>query len=172
MVGLNFRAPVNTNQTRPSRLPTALLSRQDFVGGLAIIAVAAIAYWLGRGLPGGTEGGMGPGTLPKGLAVLLGLLGLLLVGRSVFREGSRLGRWSIRGPLFILGALVVFGLAVRPLGLAVAGPLAIVISAFGSDEVRWKETILFGLLMTAFCVGLFKFALGLPIPLAPWLIGY
>ncbi len=125
---------MNTNQTRPSRLPTALLSRQDFVGGLAIIAVAALAYWLGRGLPGGTDGGMGPGTLPKGLAVLLGLLGLLLAGDSVFREGSRLGRWSIRGPLFILGALVVFGLAVRPLGVAVAGPLAIVVSALASAE--------------------------------------
>jgi putative tricarboxylic transport membrane protein len=38
--------------------------------------------------------------------------------------------------------------------------------------MRWKETILFGVLMTAFCIGLFKFALGLPIPLAPWLFGY
>jgi hypothetical protein len=61
---------------------------------------------------------------------------------------------------------------VRPLGLVVAGPLAIVVSAFASDEVRWSETLLFGALMTAFCVGLFKFVLGLPIPLAPWLIGY
>lgn len=115
---------------------------------------------------------MGPGTLPKGLAVLLGALGALLVANSVFEKGTSLDRWSIRGPLFILGALVVFGLAVRPLGLAVAGPLAIVVSAFASNEVRWKETILFGVLMTAFCVGLFKFALGLPIPLAPWLLGY
>jgi putative tricarboxylic transport membrane protein len=149
-----------------------LLSRQDFVGGLAIIAVAGFAFWLGRDLPGGTGGGMGPGTLPKGLAVLLGLLGALLVLTSLFEKGMTLDRWSIRGPLFILGALVVFGLAVRPLGLAVAGPLAIVVSAFASDEVRWKETILFGALMTAFCIGLFKFALGLPIPLAPWLLGY
>ncbi|MFN0299976.1 MAG: tripartite tricarboxylate transporter TctB family protein [Burkholderiales bacterium] len=163
---------MSTNQTRPSRLPTALLSRQDFVGGLAIIAVAVIGYWLGRALPGGTDGGIGPGTLPKGLAMLLGLLGLLLLAGALSREGSRLERWSIRGPLCILGALVVFGLAVRPLGLAVAGPLAIAISAFASDEVRWGETILFGLLMTAFCVGLFKIALGLPIPLAPWLLGY
>jgi putative tricarboxylic transport membrane protein len=149
-----------------------LLSRQDFVGGLVIIAVAALGYWLGRDLPGGTGGGMGPGTLPKGLAMLLGALGALLVVNSIFEKGTRLARWSIRGPLFILGALVVFGLAVRPLGLVVAGPLAIMVSALASDEVRWGETILFGVLMTAFCVGLFKFALGLPIPLAPWLFGY
>lgn len=156
----------------PPRRPTPIRSRQDFAGGLAIIAVAVFAYWLAAGLPGGTGGGMGPGTLPKGLAALLGFLGLLLLASSVFGMGTRLERWTIRGPLFILGALVVFGLAVRPLGLAVAGPLAIAVSAFASDESRWKETVVFGVLMTAFCIGLFKFALGLPIPLAPWLIGY
>ena len=115
---------------------------------------------------------MGPGTLPKGLAVLLGALGALLGANAIFERETRLERWSIRGPLFVLGALVVFGLTIRPLGLVVAGPLAIVVSAFASDEVRWGETLLVGLLVTAFCIGLFKFALGLPIPLAPWLIGY
>ena len=34
------------------------------------------------------------------------------------------------------------------------------------------QTLVVGALMTAFCIGLFKFALGLPIPLAPWLLGY
>jgi putative tricarboxylic transport membrane protein len=149
-----------------------LLSRQNFVGGLAIIAFSIFAFWLGRVLPGGAAGGMGPGTLPKGLAVLLGLLGVLLVLTSILDKEATLRGWSIRGPILVLGALVVFGLAVRPLGLVVAGPLAIVVSAFASNEVRWGETLLFGVLMTAFCVGLFRFALGLPIPLAPWLLGY
>ncbi len=170
-LALRCGRPVKTNQTSP-RTAKALLSRQDFVGGLTVIAIAVLAFWLGRDLPGGPGGGMGPGTLPKGLALLLGALGLLLVVTSIYNDGSRLERWSLRGPLFILGALVVFGLAVRPLGLVVAGPLALIVSAFASDEVRWGETIVFGLLMTAFCVGLFKFALGLPIPLAPWLLGY
>lgn len=151
---------------------TPRLLRQDFFGGLAVIAVAAVAFWLARDLPGGASGGMGPGTLPKGLALLLGLLGAILALGALLENGPRLERWSIRAPLLILGAVVVFGLAVRPLGLVVAGPLAIVIGAFASDEVRWKETLLFGALMTAFCIGLFKFALGLPIPLAPWLLGY
>jgi putative tricarboxylic transport membrane protein len=151
---------------------THLLLRQDFMAGLAIIAVAALAFWLARDLPAGNGCGMGPGTLPKGLAVLFALLGLALLLNSLFEKGERLARWSIRGPLLILGALVVFGLAVRPLGLAIAGPLAIAVAALSSDEVRWKETLVFGVLMTVFCIGLFKFALGLPIPLAPWLLGY
>jgi putative tricarboxylic transport membrane protein len=146
------------------------LLRQDFLGGVAIVAVAAFAYWLARDLPAGAGGGMGPGTLPKGLALLLGVLGVVLLLHASGSE--RLNRWPLRGPLFVLGAMVVFGMAVRPLGLAVAGPLAIAVSAFASSEVRWRETLVYGLAMTAFCIGLFKFALGLPIPLAPWLLGY
>ena len=146
------------------------LLRQDFLGGLAVIAVAALAYWLARNLPTGAAGGMGPGALPKGLAILLGGLGCLLLMNSLNSES--VSRASARGPLFVLGALVLFGLAVRPLGLAVAGPLAIAAAAFASSEVRWRETLVYGLAMTAFCAALFKFALGLPIPLAPWLLGY
>jgi putative tricarboxylic transport membrane protein len=104
--------------------------------------------------------------------VLLGLLGGLLLLDSILEGGPPLERWSIRGPLLVLGGVVAFGLTVRPLGLVVAGPLAIVIAALASDEVRWGETILFGAVVTVFCIGLFKFALGLPIPLAPWLLGY
>ncbi|HTO50048.1 MAG TPA: tripartite tricarboxylate transporter TctB family protein [Burkholderiales bacterium] len=150
----------------------ALLARQDFVGGLTVIGVAAFAFWQAADLPIGKLGGMGPGMLPKSLAVALGLLGAMLAAEGVLKPGSPLGRWSIRGPVFVIGAVVAFGLAVRPLGLIVAGPLAIMIGAIASDEVRWKETIVVGALVSAFCIGLFKFALGLPIPLAPWLIGY
>ena len=163
---------MSANDSPSPPLQTPLLLRQDFLGGVLVIAVAIFAFWQGADLPIGTFGGMGPGMLPKGLAVLLGLLGALLVLDAVLEGGSPLERWSIRGPLFVLGALVVFGLTIRPLGLVVAGPLAIVVSAFASDEVRWGETLLVGLLVTAFCIGLFKFALGLPIPLAPWLVGY
>jgi putative tricarboxylic transport membrane protein len=155
-----------------SHRPTSVLLRQDFVGGLVVIAVAIFAFWQGADLPIGTLGGVGPGMLPRGLAILLGLLGALLVMDALAEGGPSLDRWSIRGPLLVLGAVVAFGLAVRPLGLVAAGPLAVIISAFATEEVRWRETILFGVLMTAFCIGLFKFALGLPIPLAPWLIGY
>ncbi|MCC6778867.1 MAG: tripartite tricarboxylate transporter TctB family protein [Hyphomicrobiales bacterium] len=155
-----------------SRSSTSLMSRQDFVGGLVIIAVAIFAFWQGSDLPMGSLEGMGPGMLPRGLAVALGLLGALLAVNAAFEDGPALDRWSLRGPVLVLGAMLAFGIAVRPLGLAVAGPLAIVVAACASDEVRWGETLVFGALMTVFCIGLFKLALGLPIPLAPWLLGY
>lgn len=62
------------------------LLRQDFIAGLAIVAVAAFALWLARILPGAAGGAMGPGTLPKGLALLLGVLGFALAGRSLLEK--------------------------------------------------------------------------------------
>jgi putative tricarboxylic transport membrane protein len=152
-------------------LETPLLRRQDFLGGAVVIAVAAVAFWLGSDLAIGTLGGMGPGMLPKTLAVALGLLGVALLVSSL-KEGELIEFRSLRGPVFVIAALVLFGLTVRPLGLVVAGPLAILVSAFGSNEIKWIETVLSALLTSVFCVLLFKFALGLPIPLAPWLVGY
>jgi Tripartite tricarboxylate transporter TctB family len=163
---------MSAGKPNPSRSRTALLRRQDFVGGVVGMALAAFAFWQSADLAMGTLGGMGPGMLPKSLAVVIGLLSTLLAVGAVLEGSPTVERWSIRGPLFVLGAVVAFGLTVRPLGLIVAGPLAIAIGALASDEVRWRETILVGAAVTAFCIGLFKFALGLPIPLAPWLVGY
>jgi len=155
-----------------AQVRTALPRRQDVIAGLVVIGMAVFAFWQGADLPIGTLGGMGPGMLPRSLAVLLALLGALLLVGAMFDGGVPVQPLSVRGPVLVLGAVVAFGLTVRPYGLIVAGPLAILIGAFASKEVRWAETIVLGAIMTAFCIGLFKFALGLPIPLAPWLIGY
>lgn len=146
--------------------------RQDLVGGLVLMGVGAFAFWQSGNLPVGTLGGMGPGMMPKSLAVLLGALGAMLAVQSVRARGGAIERWTLRGPLFVLAAVIAFGTAIRPAGLLVAAPLAIVVGALASKDVRWGETFVFGAIVTAFCIVLFKFALGLPIPLAPWLIGY
>ena len=106
--------------------------RQDFVGGIAIVVVAIFAFWQSKDLALGTLGGMGPGMLPKSLAVLLGALGALLAANALVDRGPLFGRVSIRGPVFVLGAIAAFAISVRPGGLLVAGPLAIFIAACGS----------------------------------------
>src|SRR5262245_34162244 len=147
-------------------------SPQDVGAGVFLLAVGAFAFWQSLALSAGTLTRLGPGMVPRGLAVAVALCGLLLLASGVVSRGAPLERWSIRGPALILGAAVAFALTVRPLGLVVAGPLAIIGAALASRDARWAETAIFGAIMTAFCVGLFKFALGLPIPVAPWLIGY
>jgi putative tricarboxylic transport membrane protein len=159
----------------PNQVPSGLKLfwlRQDAAGGLVLIAVALLALGEGSGLPSGTLGAMGSGMMPRVLGCLLGGLAAILLASAFFGPSETLQRWSPRGPALILGAVVVFGLCVRPLGLAVAGPLAIIVGACASDETKWFETLLFSVAITGFCIVLFKFALGLAIPLAPWLIGY
>lgn len=163
---------MTTEQPTREQPPCAFWQRQDFIGGCVVIAVAAVAFYQGLPLPFGTMGQVGPGMLPRALSILLGALGLLLLISSIAGGGERIDRLTWRGPLFVLAAVVVFGLAIRPLGLIVAGPLAFGIGALASNEVRPGETLLIGAAMTAGCIGLFKFALGLAIPLAPWWLGY
>lgn len=147
-------------------------SPQDAAAGVFLLVLAGVALWLGSNLPLGSLRQLGPGMFPRAVAILVGIVGALILLDSFLEKGPPLERWTLRAPLFILGAAVAFGFAVRPLGLIVAAPLVMVIGAYASPETRWREVIIFGGGMTLFCVGLFKFALGLPIPVAPWLIGY
>ena len=66
----------------------------------------------------------------------------------------------------------MFSASVRPLGLAIAGPLALILAAMADPETRLKEIIPFSIVLTAVCILLFKYMLRQPIPLAPFLLGY
>jgi putative tricarboxylic transport membrane protein len=149
---------------------------RNVIAGLILLVIATIAGWQASTLTLGTVRHIGPGMFPMVLAALIALIGIILVGTGLkesLRERERYhDRWPLRGPLFILGAAVVFGLAVRPLGLAAAGPLLVIVGGLASRETRWLELITFALGMTVFCIVLFKYLLSLPIPLAPWLMGY
>ena len=147
-------------------------SPQDAAAGLFLFVFGIIALWEGAGLSSGTLGQIGPGMWPRVLSVLTVLGGIGLFAGAFFARGAGLERWRVREPLFVLGAAVVFALTIRPLGLVVAAPAVALISALAGRDTRWVEIVVFAVVMTVLCVGLFKFALGLPIPLAPWLIGY
>lgn len=144
----------------------------NVIAGLAVLVVAAVAVWQASALTVGTPRHIGPGMVPLVLSALIALIGVSLVCIGLSERRAYRDRWPLRGPVFILGAAVVFGLLIRPLGLAVAGPLLVLVGAFATNESRPSEVILFALGMTVFCIVLFKYFLSLPIPLAPWLIGY
>lgn len=114
----------------------------------------------------------GPGMLPLGLAIVTALLGLIIALRSFWIETPELGRYSWRHLLFLLGSALSFGISIRPLGLVLAIPCAMILSSLADHETRLKEIILYALFLTGFCILLFRYILSLPVPVAPWLIGY
>jgi putative tricarboxylic transport membrane protein len=144
----------------------------DVAAGLFLIALAALGYVGAIGLDFGQMRGIGPGLMPKVTAAIVAALGLLVLLQGLFGNGERMQRWSLRGIVFVLGAVMVFATTVRTFGLAVAGPLAIIISSLADRQTRPIEVLLFAIGLTAICIGLFKYLLRLPIPLAPFYLGY
>ena len=138
---------------------------QNFVAGLALLAVAAIAFLATADLGSGRFYAVGPALLPRGVGTLLGILGAAFVAGSFLKDGELLGRWPLRGPLFIFLSVAAFAISIRTVGLALAGPLVAMISGAASPDTRPKELLLFAVVVTALSVALFRYILNLPIPI-------
>lgn len=150
-----------------SILPKWVRGPQDFIGGIVLMAVAVFALWASSDLQGMHGFSFGPGTAPRMFAVLLLGLGATITIVGIVNHGPPMAGYSWRGPLFVSLAIVFFALAIRPLGLVISGLASFLISALGTPETRWVETIVVGICLTIGCAVLFPYVLGLPMPLFP-----
>ncbi len=137
---------------------------QTIAAGLVMLGLAALALWALGDLSTGTLRAMGPAMMPKGLAYLIGAVGLGLLVIGILRHGDPIERFGLRGPFFVLSGILAFAFTIRTFGLAVAGPLCLVIGGLATHDSRLKELVIFAAIMTALCVGLFRYVLGLPMP--------
>lgn len=156
------------SERTPARRRPPPLARTNVVAGLALVALGLAAFWLTADLAGSRGPLLGPGSLPRAAAGIIVALGVAIAAIGWLKDDDAMPRWRLRGPLFLLGAVLVFALLVRTVGLAIATPAAILVGGLASPETRPVEIVVFAVLLTAFCIGLFRYALGLPIPIAPW----
>jgi hypothetical protein len=140
---------------------------QDYFGGVVLIAVALFALWASSDLQGMHGFSFGAGTAPRMFGVLLLLLGVAITLMGLLTDGPAFVHYAWRGPLFVSLSILVFAVAIRPLGLVVSAFITFLVSALGTLETRWTETIIVGIALTAFCSFLFPYALGLPMQLWP-----
>jgi putative tricarboxylic transport membrane protein len=140
---------------------------QDFATGLMFVAVGAAALWVGADYAMGTAQRPGTGVLPRILAWCLIGTGLLLGVKSTFVDGPRLAGWAWRPAIMITVATIAFALLVERAGLIITMAVSMTLAALGTPETRWREYLLFLLLMMAIGVVVFIKALGMPIPLWP-----
>jgi len=154
---------------------------QDFYGGLALIALAIFAIVASGDLPGQHGFAFGPGTAPRMFATLLAVVGGLVALTGLFMDGPPIGHFAIKGPAYVLTAILLFAgmirgidlqmigipLKIPALGLVISTFTAFMISIMGSTEKRWVESLIAAVAMTTFCVGLFVYLLGLPFQLWP-----
>jgi putative tricarboxylic transport membrane protein len=150
-----------------SIMPKWVRGPQDFVGGIALMAIALFALWASSDLQGMHGFSFGAGTAPRMFAGLLLALGFAVMVIGLITEGAHLQTYAWRGPLFVSLAIVSFAITIRPLGLVVSAFASFMISALGTPETRWRETIIVGICLTIGCSLLFPYALGLPLQLFP-----
>jgi putative tricarboxylic transport membrane protein len=150
-----------------SIIPTWVKGPQDFVGGIALIAIALFALWASSDLQGMRGFSFGAGTAPRMFAVLLLGLGVAVMVVGLLTKGEHLATYAWRGPLFVSLSILSFAVTIRPFGLVLSAFITFIISALGTPETKWTETIIVGVALTAFCSFLFPYGLGLPMQLWP-----
>ncbi len=145
---------------------------KDFWTGVLYIVFGLSAVVIARDYPMGTAFRMGPAYFPTILGVLLALIGAISVMRSFMTPGTPIGAFAFKGLFLVTLAVVIFGFFVRQVGLALALPLLVVVSASASVRFRWQSALIMAAGLTIFCALVFVKGLGVPLPiLGPWLGG-
>jgi Tripartite tricarboxylate transporter TctB family len=144
-----------------------LKAPQDYFGGIVLMALALFALWASSDLQGMRGFSFGAGTAPRMFGVLMLGLGAGIAVVGLLTDGPALATYHWRGPLFVSLSILSFAITIRPLGLVLSAFATFMISALGTHETRWKETIIVGIALTAFCSFLFPYGLGLPMQLWP-----
>ena len=137
---------------------------KDLWTGIIYIAIGLAAIIIARNYGMGTPRKMGPAFFPVILSSLLILIGVISVVRSFLRQGTPVGRFTVRGVLLVTGATVLFGLIIRGAGMIIAMPALVIIGAYGSRKFSWRTSIVLSIGITVFCILVFLKGLGIPLP--------
>jgi len=140
---------------------------QDYYGGLALVVLGTFAIVASSELPGQRSFAFGPGTAPRMFAGVLVLLGVAIAVVGVITAGPMIEKYKLRGPMYVIGGILLFAVTIRPMGLVPSTYAAFILSIMGSREMKWVESVIAAAVMTGFCVLLFVYLLNLPFQLWP-----
>ncbi len=141
-------------------------SRSDVLAGLIFVAFG-LAFAVGAATYAiGTPVRMGPGFYPLviggSLAALGGAIALL---PSAEGAAAAPGAHSWRAIVLIIGAIAIFGLTVRALGLVPSIFLTALLSTFASRQVGPWTALAFAVGLTVLSILIFVVGLSLRLPL-------
>jgi len=142
-------------------------NQQDFYGGMALIGLALLAFVASNDLPGMRGFAFGPGTAPRLFAFALAVLSVVVVIGGLIAKGPDVEAYNLRGVILITGSILVFAATIRPLGLVIAAFCTMMTCAAAAEDIKWRESILWAAILTAFCAVLFPYGLNLPFQLWP-----
>ena len=147
---------------------------QDFWSGIFFTALGALAIYLSRDYQMGSALQPGPGYFPIwlggimiGFGVIIGGLSFKLQGEA--DQGLALRDWGFRPWLVLPTTLAIYAILMdADFGFVPSLMVLIVGCALAHKDVRWPETIVLSILVTAAAVAIFVYGLGLPYRLFWW----
>jgi hypothetical protein len=142
------------------------LERKDFWSGLMLIAIGGGAVFIARNYQFGSSLRMGPGYFPTILGGALVMFGVYFTIQGLRAGAEKLeGSVSLRALIILPLSLVLFGLLIDRAGFIPAMLALIIGSSTASSQFKLVEVLAFAVFMTAMCVIVFIWALGLPYEL-------
>lgn len=146
--------------------------QRDAVVGALYLAVGSGFAWYAADYERGTAARMGAGYFPFWLALILMALGTVVLFRSTAPsvQPVALAPWDLRSLAWMTGAVVFFGLVIKPLGLVAAIVILVVAASLASPTFTWRGTLINAAVLSAVNAVAFGLVLGLPLDLWPaWL---
>jgi hypothetical protein len=144
-------------------------SEKEFWSGVMFIVFGAAFAGLAQNYDMGTAQRMGPAFFPTILGGLLAVLGVVIAMQGLAAEtlDGKLEKFHLGPIAWVLGAVIAFGLLLRPAGLVVALVALIGISSLGSHEFKARDTVLLAIGLCLLVLAVFIYGLGLTIPVLP-----
>ena len=147
---------------------TLRVNAPDLAFAVFLVALGALAFSLASQLTMGSAAAMGPGYVPRGLAVIIMIYGAVLGARAWFSGTLPFPSIEMRPLLLLLGAVALFAVLLPLVGLAVTSFAIVICAGYAAYDVRLRENIIAALALAAFASILFVSVLGLPIKVWPW----
>ncbi|MEP7029940.1 MAG: tripartite tricarboxylate transporter TctB family protein [Pseudolabrys sp.] len=140
----------------------------DLAFAAFLIALGALAFALAGQLSIGTAAAMGPGYVPRGLALLIMVYGAVLGVRAMVSGAVPFPGIELRPLLLISGSVALFAILLPFAGLAITSFAIVLCAGYAAYDSHFRENFIAALILAAFAVVLFVVALSLPIPVWPW----
>ena len=142
---------------------------KDFWSGVMFAAFGLAFVMFSRRYDMGTAARMGPAYFPTVLGGLLLLLGagISIKGLTAKTGDGRVAPFHFKPLILVLGAVVAFGLLLRPAGLLVALAALVSISSLGSGEFKLREVLLLTVFLALLVLAVFIWGLALTVPVLP-----
>jgi hypothetical protein len=149
----------------------AILARlgREGVAGIFVIAVGLLIYFLVRDYPRGRISEFGPGFVPWAASIGLMLLGVAMLARAWAGSAEKLDLAMRPAVVLLPVGMGFFALGLEQLGLALTAAVGVFIASLASRESNLAERIALSIGLAALVTVIFGYALGMTMPLWPFL---